>query len=244
MNIVLIGGGNAAVTILDHFRNISGHSILGVVDIRDDAPGILRARELGIVTSSDMKKLVERDDVDLIIEITGVSSVLEQVKEFMQERQSLINACGARLMINLIDAQNEHNTTVVREISEKFKVLTDNLEGTIKTIDESHDSVVKLTREGYMISINAKVQAAHAGKEGWGFEAVVNGIISMVQQIETAIQSINIASMQTHDVLDEFHRAEENLCFTFARDTSSSSGSSEIPCNISTSINSVEPGAM
>jgi len=52
------------------FREISV-KVIAVADDREDAPGLVWAREKGLFVTSDYKDFLDRDDVDLIIELTG-----------------------------------------------------------------------------------------------------------------------------------------------------------------------------
>ena len=215
MNIALIGGGNAAVTILNHFQNLKGHTIIGIADLKDDAPGIVRAKELGIVTTTDMMSLIQERKVNLVIELTGVEKVQNSITEALRNDQHMISSMGALLMNDLIESEGERNAEVASLVSSRFAELSKRLENAIGIIDKSYQSVTQLVREGNMISINANIQAARAGEAGRPFGIVIDRILDMVKSIEQAIKGISDASVETHSTLKDLDDAEQTLLSSF-----------------------------
>ncbi len=215
MNIALVGGGKAAVSILDHFLSFREHQVVGVADIKTDAPGILRAKELGLETTNDMEILVKRADVDLIIEITGSEKVQEILRGLLRPDQQLVTARGAKLMTDLIEIQATHNAEVADGISLDFADLTKSLENTLKNIEISFHTIERLLREGNIISINASIEAARAGAAGKPFEVVVKRIAEMVNQIKEASNIIGQASAETSGTLVSLHAVEKRLQESF-----------------------------
>ena len=75
MNVAIVGGGNRCRMLLEFiekhsFREISVQ-IIAVADEREDAPGAVLAREKGLFVTSDYNDFFDRDDIALIIELTG-----------------------------------------------------------------------------------------------------------------------------------------------------------------------------
>ena len=70
----IVGGGTRCRALLEmietnQFEHFKG-TVVAVADIRDDAPGMIKAREMGIATTNNYG-LLSRDDIDIIIELTG-----------------------------------------------------------------------------------------------------------------------------------------------------------------------------
>jgi hypothetical protein len=215
MNIALVGGGKAAVSILDHFLLFREHRVIGVADIKSDAPGIVRALELGVETTSDMNGMVKRNDVELIIEITGSEKVQDMLREILRPDQQMVTAKGAKLMTDLIEIQTTRNAAVAEAISRDFSEITNSLENTLNNIEISFHTIERLLREGSIISINASIEAARAGKAGKPFEVVVQRIAEMVNQIKDASDIIGQASVETNGTLANLHAAEKRLQESF-----------------------------
>ncbi|HSR10316.1 MAG TPA: Gfo/Idh/MocA family oxidoreductase, partial [Thermodesulfobacteriota bacterium] len=65
MNVAIIGAGNASLTLLDYFLSNPNVQVAGIADIREDAPGMVRAKELGVPTTYRMESLVQNPKIDL-----------------------------------------------------------------------------------------------------------------------------------------------------------------------------------
>jgi len=217
MNIVIVGGGNAAVNIIKHFQIFKQHKIIGIADIKSDAPGILKAQEMKIPTSDNMEDFVKQKDAELIIELTGSPKVQDILTKMARPDQQIVTAKGAKLMSDLIETQNECNGTIAEEISKKFKELTNGLEKTLAKIDTSFNAIETLLREGNIISINASIEAARAGEAGRPFEIVVTRISHMVKQIKDASVNIGQASKETSDTIKDIINTAKKLDETFAK---------------------------
>jgi PAS domain S-box-containing protein len=72
------------------FREISP-KVVAVADLQDDAPGLVKAREKGLFVTEDYNDFFDRDDVDLIIELTGKQDVYEDILLKKKETVRAIN---------------------------------------------------------------------------------------------------------------------------------------------------------
>ena len=94
-NIAIVGGGRVCKAIL---KIVLGENlleqkpnILGVAEINDKAEGLIYAREKGIFTTLDYKDLYKINGLNLIIELTGDDTVLEELKATKPAKVSLID---------------------------------------------------------------------------------------------------------------------------------------------------------
>jgi predicted homoserine dehydrogenase-like protein len=86
IRIVLIGAGETGTPLLRQLLAASFVEILGVADLNDDLPGIKLAKEHGVHVTNDFMTLVSRgDEVDLVIDVTGVAKVRDQLRQYMQD---------------------------------------------------------------------------------------------------------------------------------------------------------------
>ncbi len=75
MNIAIVGGGTRCLYLLDFIKknkfNVFKPNIVAVADSRENAIGIIKAKELGLFVTNDYNNFFDRDDIELIVELTG-----------------------------------------------------------------------------------------------------------------------------------------------------------------------------
>jgi signal transduction histidine kinase len=101
MNIAIVGGGTRCRTLLDSiekhtFREMHP-KVIAVADPEEDAPGLVKAKKAGLFVTSDYNDLFDRDDIELIIELTGKEEVYEDILLKKKETVRAINHKTATL---------------------------------------------------------------------------------------------------------------------------------------------------
>lgn len=82
--IVVIGAGETGTPLLTQLLGASFVKVLGVADLDPDQPGIALARQHGVATTQDFMTLVSKgNEVDIIIDVTGVPKVREELRKYM-----------------------------------------------------------------------------------------------------------------------------------------------------------------
>jgi len=86
IRIVVIGAGETGTPLLQQLLAAPFVEVVGVADLNQDMPGIALARQHHVPTTDDFMTLIRRGDaVDIIIDVTGVAPVREQLRRHMQE---------------------------------------------------------------------------------------------------------------------------------------------------------------
>ena len=97
MNIAVVGGGTRCRLLLEMMEKNVFHELgpvmVAVADIRDDAPGLVKARERGLFVTNDYNEFFNRDDIDLIIELTGDS---ETFNDILLKKKKTVRAINYR----------------------------------------------------------------------------------------------------------------------------------------------------
>ena len=101
MNIAVVGGGTRCRTLLDSiekhtFRELHP-KVVAVADPNEQAPGLVKARQKGLFVTGDYNDFFERDDIDLIIELTGKEDVYNDILLKKKETVRAINHKTATL---------------------------------------------------------------------------------------------------------------------------------------------------
>ncbi|MCX8146163.1 MAG: oxidoreductase [Azovibrio sp.] len=82
--IVVIGAGETGTPLLKQLLDAPYVQVLGVADLDPSQPGIALAKEHGVATSNDFMTLM-RQDVDIVIDVTGAPKVREALRKHMVE---------------------------------------------------------------------------------------------------------------------------------------------------------------
>jgi hypothetical protein len=217
MNVVIVGAGKACLLLLDFFSSLEDVRVVGVADVRADAPGILYAREKGIQTTNNMDLLIDRPEVDLVMELTGSSKVKAAIVEKLRPEQQIITASGAKLVCDMLQSQGQIKAAAAQAISKQFSLSCAHLQSTIDGINSAHAEVEKLLREAGMVSLNARIEAARAGKLGDAFGVVVDRIHEMLGSVSRTLNKIAQASVESQNTLNDLKTAETRLVEEFQR---------------------------
>jgi PAS domain S-box-containing protein len=147
LKTAIIGGGKSCADLLallsDERLAHLKMEILGVADPDPQAPGISRARELGLFTTGDFTALYSLSGLNLLIELTGSLAVRERIIRTIPLPISFIDHRGARLLWDLIQMEIEKRTLQV----ESEKRLRQFLES-------AHDVIIIKGLEGRYVYVN------------------------------------------------------------------------------------------
>lgn len=211
IQIVLIGGGKAAVSIIHEFRSISVHNIVGIADINEEAPGIKKATEAEIPVFSDFKQMMNEGHYDIVFELTGVKSVYEQALEISDTDDKIIPANSVKIIYDLIESFQSKRATgaeATERISNEFGTLRKDLASATDLISESSRQIQGFLEEARFISINAGIQSQKAGSYGKTFVPIVEKFTTLIEEIRKVLINVDKASDQSQNVSDNIKKAE------------------------------------
>ncbi len=88
-SIAIIGAGNAGIEMMEKMIEADFVDLVAVIDKNEDAPGLKLAKEKGIATTNDFMNLFkDGDELDIIIDVTGIKAVRDQLRSYMQENNN------------------------------------------------------------------------------------------------------------------------------------------------------------
>jgi hypothetical protein len=215
MNLAIIGAGKAAKTLLDNFVGNPSLQVIGIADIKQDAPGMVRAQELGIPTTTNMQTIIQRSDVDLVIEITGNKKVQQQIAGLLKPSQQVMTAGAAKVMYEVIEDQHRRNASNVESLAEQFQSLTKRINSAMESTRSSLKKVNEVLLSMKITAVNASIEAVRAGEAGKAFGVVADEMKNMVVNAEFALESITQASKETRDTLQTLQDTERKLSGIF-----------------------------
>ena len=105
LSIAIVGGGQTGTSLLELLLKADFLNIVGVADLDDNSTGIKLAEKNGIRTTNNFLDMLADGNVDIVIEVTGVAQVREQLRQHMQEsgntRTVIMHEKIARLLWSL-----------------------------------------------------------------------------------------------------------------------------------------------
>ncbi len=123
-NIAIVGGGEFCrellETILDERYASLGHEVLGVADLRPDAPGLAFARENGIFTTDNYRDLFDIPNLGVIMELTKDDMLAEKIRSVRPTHLKVIDHFEAVTAWENLRIENETKDTLaaLRSVSE------------------------------------------------------------------------------------------------------------------------------
>ena len=211
MNIVIIGGGKASLTLMDYFLSTEEIKVTGIADIKEDAPGIQRAKELKIPTTTRMEDLIRRSDTHTVIEITGNDKVRKAIVDMLRPDQEMISAKVAKLIFDMIEAQRKRNAMSSEKLSLEFRELSRRLASASEKIQSLSKKINEVFLSMKILTMNAMIEASRAGDAGRSFGVVAEEMKKMVSSAEAAFEDIASASQEAKGMLENLDQAENKM---------------------------------
>lgn len=165
LRAAIIGGGNACADLLlllngERLKRLN-MEIVGVADPNQEAPGISRAREMGIYTTRDYTDLYNLPGLNLLIELTGSMGIRERMIRTKPIHISSIDHRGARLFWDLIQIETEKQQ--IQQESER--AITRERDWSQRFIDSLADRMMVLNRDRTIYRVNRTFVRATGLKE-------------------------------------------------------------------------------
>ena len=159
LRTAIIGGGHGCKAVLELVvegrMSTFNLEILCVVDPNPQSPGILFARELGIFTAKDMKKILDFKALDLIIELTGNDEILAEIYQFIPSGPTILDHTVARVFWDL----NEADQNLRKQLQEKIE-LEEQLKRDRKQlqdiINSLGDAIIVMDQDFIIEAVNAE----------------------------------------------------------------------------------------
>ena len=105
ISIAIVGGGQTGTSLLELLLKADFLNIVGIADLDTAASGLQLAAKNGIRTTQNFMELLQDSNLDIIIEVTGVAKVREQLRQHMQDsgntRTVIMHEKIARLLWSL-----------------------------------------------------------------------------------------------------------------------------------------------
>ena len=105
LNVLVIGAGHSVVALLPHLADDPAIRVAAVVDMQRDAPGITRARQLGLPTGLDYHEYICDETLDLVINATGNTEFQQELRLEKLPQTVLIGKESAQMIWMTMEAE-------------------------------------------------------------------------------------------------------------------------------------------
>jgi len=117
-NIAIIGGGRFCKIFLEYLYDPNfldrSPNLLGVADTNRQAEGVRLARDMGVYTTTDYRKLFELDGLQVLIELTDDARLWDRIKKSKPPDVTLIDHTEARAVWSSLQLEREKRRALRR----------------------------------------------------------------------------------------------------------------------------------
>lgn len=192
IKVIIIGGDEKVVALLDKISNLDGVDIVGVCDTRKNSPGMVRASELGLYSSTNLSDVVIKKKSDIIIETSGSKEFQKVLQQIVPKGSTIIDSKAAEFLLNLVPEKQIH---IIDELSSIFSSGFD-----VRNITVPIYSLLKksfgIDVAAVLIFSDMKDDLTIVSDGGIG-ESVLNKITEMVgKHVKKRVDDINIFELK------------------------------------------------
>lgn len=145
LSVFIIGAGAGGSALLDHLLQIDGVKISGIADLNPKAPGITKAKEMGIpVYDGTYVEVLKNQKVDLLFDLTGDSTLQFRLVNLADQTFHLVTGECTHLILGMI-RKLEAKDLQMRKKYEEHRILSEiSLAIALsKTSNQIFDSIVR-----------------------------------------------------------------------------------------------------
>jgi CheY-like chemotaxis protein len=122
--IAILGAGKGGTAFLELLSHLPDIEIVGIADKNPSAPGLTRARELGVPVSDDIVSLIAHDGVNLIVDVTANPEMARLIGKHKPEQAEVLGGAAAKLFWNVAqyEARMQAQVFQTEKVSNMVKV--------------------------------------------------------------------------------------------------------------------------
>ena len=213
-------------TVLGSVRNKSdllGNVVLSVNgnvnDLNDEIENVSATTEE--LSASMQETAASAEQIQSMV--NQIETITEQMTENTQEgteKAADIHTRAAGAKNDTLQHQTELNQ-IKGEISQKLTAALENIK-VVDQIEVLAQSIISITSQTNLLSLNASIEAARAGEAGKGFAVVANEIRGLADQSKSAVENIQKVTVNVTEAVNELSEYSEKLLGFVSEDVSQS----------------------
>lgn len=123
---MIVGAGVGGTAILQLLAHSTKWQTVAVVDVREDAPGMVIARKSGIETGNDWHAFLHHT-LDMVIDVTGDPSVFKELLAILPKETVLIPGEMAEILVQLLQ-EKDYYIQKLQSLSRRQQIIFNSIE--------------------------------------------------------------------------------------------------------------------
>ena len=149
--VMIVGAGKRGMAMIQIIQDSIMLDVKAVIDLKEEAPGILWAKERGIQTASDWRPFIEQK-VDIIIEVTGNQEVYREIRQASRKESVLIPTSVAYMLIKLFNDKEKLISKIQKE-TYKYNLIFNSVDDGMVVINNDENVILLNKSAERMIGI-------------------------------------------------------------------------------------------
>lgn len=150
LRLVLIGAGKGGAALLSTFNEYEDVKMVGVADKNADAEGMKLAGKLGIPVDTNFNEILTKNEVDLIVNVTGSKDVSNKIRELLGNDIEIMEGQGAKFLWHLVDEKRKKEEDARERLIEqqtlyKIGLMLSSAERSDEVLSTIVESAISLT---------------------------------------------------------------------------------------------------
>ncbi|MGX9135212.1 sigma 54-interacting transcriptional regulator [Rummeliibacillus sp. JY-2-4R] len=145
-SIMIVGAGKGGTALLQLLGYSPNWQIVAVIDVREDAPGLIEAKTAGIVTSHDWHDFL-KNPIDMVIDVTGDKEVFEELFATLPKETILIPGGFAEIIVQLLK-EKDYYIQKLQTLSRSQQIIFNSIE----------EGMISVNSEGIITFFNQSAQ--------------------------------------------------------------------------------------
>ena len=149
--VMIVGAGKRGMAMIQIIQDSIMLDVKAVIDLKEEAPGILWAKERGIQTASDWRPFI-KEKVDIIIEVTGNQEVYREIRQASGKESVLIPTSVAYMLIKLFNDKEKLISKIQKE-TYKYNLIFNSVDDGMVVINNDENVILLNKSAERMIGI-------------------------------------------------------------------------------------------
>ena len=149
--VMIVGAGKRGMAMIQIIQDSIMLDVKAVIDLKEEAPGILWAKERGIQTASDWRPFI-KEKVDIIIEVTGNQEVYREIRQASGKESVLIPTSVAYMLIKLFNDKEKLISKIQKE-TYKYNLIFNSIDDGMVVINNDENVILLNKSAERMIGI-------------------------------------------------------------------------------------------